>query len=74
MEQRGWRLRHIKQPVTLPPEKAEKLYIAAEAVQELAELSELDPDQRVPVPKNLLRILGKEFSEGLSDVSFSFED
>ena len=33
-------MRHIKKPVTLPPEKGEKLYVAAKAVQELAELVE----------------------------------
>ena len=63
-------MRHIRKPVTIPPENAEKLYIAAEAVGELAEL--IDDESKVPV--NLLRILGEQFSEGLSDVSFPFED
>ena len=66
----GWRLRHIKKPVTLPPEKAERLYVAAEAVQELAELTE-ECDDKVPV--NLLRILGKELTDVITDESFPFE-
>jgi hypothetical protein len=38
MVERRWLTRHIRKPITLPPEKAEKLYIAAEAVEELGEL------------------------------------
>lgn len=64
-------MRHIKAPVTLPPDKAEKLYIAAGAVQELAELVDTG---KAAATENLLRILSEQFSEGLSDVSFPFED
>jgi hypothetical protein len=68
-------MRHIKRPVTIPAEKAEKLYVAAEAVGELAALihNGVSVDSRT-IPINLLRILGEQFSEGLSDVSFPFED
>ena len=57
-------MRHIKQPVTIPPDKAEKLYIATHAVQELAELMHTGEAARA---QSLLRILGEQFSEGLSD-------
>jgi hypothetical protein len=68
-------MRHIKTAVTLPPEKAEKIYIAAEALEELAELLDAAAGgDEAKVPENLLRILGKELTEGISDVSFPFED
>jgi hypothetical protein len=63
-------VRHIRKPVTLPPEKAEKLYVAAEAVQELAGLVEEGDDQ---VPVNLLRILGKELTDVITE-RFPFEE
>ena len=64
-------MRHIKQPVTLPPEKAEKLYTAAEAVRELAELVDTG---EASATENLLRVLSEQLTEGISDVSFPFED
>src|SRR5687768_466974 len=56
--------------VTLSPEQAEKLYVAFEAVQNLAQLIESE-DQ---VLENLLRILGEQLTDVISDVSFPFED
>jgi hypothetical protein len=49
----------------------QKLYTAAEAVRELAELVDTG---EASATENLLRVLSEQFSEGLSDVSFPFED
>jgi hypothetical protein len=69
-------MRHIRKPVTFPPDKAEKLYVAAGAVEELNGLiyGSGGSCNDATLPVNLLRIVGDQLLEAISEVPFQFED
>lgn len=63
--------RHIKNPVTLTPDQAERLYRASCALDELAYTSH--PDS--PIPLNTLGILAAQLMQLINENShFQFED
>lgn len=65
---------HIRNPVTLTAEQAEKLYHAGMAVAELGDVARQTGGHQLPLPDCLLRILGTQFLDLFEEVgTFHFE-